>query len=181
MDESSAPLLAEIAQQLSSAEIPWGIFAGAAIYAYGVVRPVTDVDILISSDSGGRAAICLPQAKPELDEAGQVAMLALPGFEIIAGLTRTIKMEMDGAMRARLVPQQLWGVEVRLLSVEDNLVFKVIMGRGPEVGKRDWADAAELLACGETLDWDYLHGRLRNCALGRADDLFVRLQQMAGE
>ena len=48
--------LREIARRLDRAGIVWAVFAGAAAAAYGVTRPLTDVDILIPLANGDRVA-----------------------------------------------------------------------------------------------------------------------------
>ena len=178
MSEVSSRKLAEVTQCLLAAEIPWGVFAGAAACAYGSSRPIQDIDILIPSDAGERAAAFFPQAQQERDPDGRLAMLTLPGFEIIAGLNQRICLEMDAEMIARLEWRKLLDLRVSLLSLEDNLVYKAVLGRGPEVGKHDWADIAEMLACSGSPDWDYLQWRLRGCAPDRVGEIIPRLKSL---
>jgi len=175
-----AELLANVVQGLEASGVPWGVFAGAAVLAYGGARPITDIDILIASAGSLRVAQHLPAAVCNYREDGSVSDLHLGEIEIIAGMSHHFTMHLDAEMAARLQPGELLGVAVKLLSVEDNLAFKAIMGRGPEVGKHDWEDAAMLLAL-HTPDWNYLRWRLEQSVPARVEDLIVRLQTLAAE
>jgi len=173
----SADLVAVVAH-LSNAKIPWGVFAGAAASVYGSPRPIQDIDILIPSDMGSRIGSCFPFAKRILDPDGRIAMLKLDGIEIIAGLSEKICLELDSEMSARLVQGRILDVEVLLISLEDNLVFKAVLGRGPEVGKHDWTDIADMLAYAQKIDWDYLIWRLQRCAPEKAQEITACLKNM---
>jgi len=176
LSELTSRKLAEVAQLLWAADIPWGIFAGAAACAYGSLRPIQDIDILIPSDRGEQVSVFFPQAELECNPDGRIVMLIFPGFEIIAGLNQRICLEMDVEMIARLERRIFLNVEVPLLSLEDNLVFKSVLGRGPEEGKHDWVDIAEMLACSGEPDWNYLQWRLMRCAPDRTTEIISRIQ-----
>ena len=62
------------------------------------------------------------------------------------------QLEMDAEMVARISYHNLIGVPVPVISVEDNIVFKAVLGRGPEVGKHDWEDVADMLRHHPNLD-----------------------------
>ena len=175
MGRISPQYLVEITEKLDSTGVSWGIFAGAAACAYGVTRPIKDIDILIPNDGGDRIASVFPKAEIERDADGRIAVIQLPDIEIIAGLTRNICLEMDAEMCARVLPHDLLGVKVQLLPLEDNLVFKAILSRGPEMGKHDWSDIAEMLACAECVDWDYVRWRLQQCAPEQSFQIMEKL------
>jgi hypothetical protein len=170
--------LAEVVQALNASGVPWGVFAGAAVRAYGGIRPITDIDILIPDDAGSLVSQQLPQAKCNFRADGSISDLHLADIEIIAGLSWYLTFSLDVEMAARLVDGALLGVKIRLISVEDNLAFKAILGRGPEVGKHDWEDAETLLRL-HTPDWGYLRWRLEQTVPGRTDALLLQLKRLA--
>lgn len=149
--------LVEVARRLDESGIRWAVFAGAAAMAYGVDRPITDVDILVPSSEGERLAELFPEGKIERDERGEVDGLRLDGFDIIAGLRL---VDLDEQMAARLTQGQVDSVPVPLIPVEDNIALKATWGRGPEQGKHDWQDVEGMIAAVDRLDWDYLRWRL---------------------
>jgi len=151
--------LAEIAQRLERAGIPWAVFAGAAA-AYGVTRPLTDVDILVPAAEWTRTAALFPEAQVKRRADGPVECLQLPGFDIVAGLRA---MDLDAQMAERLMRHEITGVTVPVIPPEDNILLKAMLGRGPEVGKHDWEDIGAMMAHLLALDWAYLRWRADAC------------------
>ena len=165
---------------MNASKIPWGVFAGAAARVYGSPRPLRDIDILIPSDAGDIVAAYFPDADLGYSHDGDISELMLPGCEIIAGLTKYVCLEMDEPMIERLTTGLLLEIEISALSLEDNLVFKAVLGRGPEVGKHDWEDISMMMAGNNHIDWDYLRWRLDQCAPDQASDLLARLNVLTG-
>jgi hypothetical protein len=163
-------MLEHIAQRLDQAGITWAIFAGAAARVYGANRPLTDIDILIPSSKGERLLALFPQAQVIRRPDDSVAGVQLPGFDILAGLTI---MDLDAPMAVRLTHHQVAGVLSPVIPPEDNILFKAILGRGPEVGKHDWEDIRAMLAHLPALDWEYLRWRAKVC---NAESLLQRIQ-----
>jgi hypothetical protein len=149
--------LGEVARRLDQAGVPWAVFAGAAASVYGVTRPITDIDILVPAAAGGQVARLFPEAQVERRASDKVWALQLPGYDIVAGLSL---IELDDQMVARLRRRDLAGVSVPVIPPEDNIVLKAVAGRGPEQGKHDWEDVAEMMAALPELDWVYLGWRL---------------------
>lgn len=149
--------LSKVAARLDASGMPWVVFAGAAAVAYGVDRPITDVDILVPSSEGERLTALFPEGEIKRDEAGALDGICLEGFDIIAGLWL---LDLDEEMAARITHGQVDGVPVPLIPVEDNIALKATWGRGPEQGKHDWQDVDAMIAAVVTLDWDYLRWRL---------------------
>jgi hypothetical protein len=171
--------LAEIAQRLDRAGITWAVFAGAAAAAYGAIRPLTDVDILVPAADGDRLAALFPEAQVNHREDGSARGIQLPGFDILAGLTI---MDLDNRMAARLQRHEIAGMTVSVIPPEDNILLKAIMGRGPEVGKHDWDDVRAMLAHLPSLDWEYLRWRADACGpRQRAQQALERLEMMRRE
>ena len=149
--------LGMVARRLDESGVPWAVFAGAAASVYGVVRPITDVDILVPADAGDQVARLFPEAQVERRHGGAVWALQMPGYDIVAGLGI---LEFDLQMIERLTRHEIAGVSVPVIPPEDNIVLKAVAGRGPEQGKHDWEDVAEMMAALPGLDWDYLKWRL---------------------
>src|SRR5512147_2949559 len=145
--------LAEVARRLDSSGVPWCVFAGAAATAYGTGRPITDIDILLPGDAGERVAAYFPEAGVVRRPDSSVDEIHLPGYDILAGWSRIV---LDDAMVARIRRGVIAGVAVPVIPVEDNILFKAMLGRGPELGKHDWEDVEGMLVHGPLPDWEYL-------------------------
>jgi hypothetical protein len=156
--------LEQVARRLDGAGIAWAVFAGAAASVYGAARPLTDVDILVPAAEGTRVASLFPEGQAERREDGAVWRIALPGFDLLAGLAQhdaelDYALDLDAPMRARLQRHTIAGVSVPVIPPEDNILLKTLWGRGPEVGKHDWEDVSAMLAHLPVLDWEYLRWR----------------------
>lgn len=134
--------LEEVAKRLNEASVRWAVFAGAAATAYGVDRPIKDIDILVPAVEGERAAKAFPEAEIERREDGTVWVLSLAGYDILAGLNQ---IDMDREMGERLCYREIERVRVPVISVEDNIVLKALRGYGAAEGKRDWEDVEEMV------------------------------------
>jgi predicted nucleotidyltransferase len=66
----------------------------------------------------------------------------------------------DDEMIERIDSKELLGIEVPVLSVEDNIVFKAIHQRGEDVGKHDIDDIRCMIA-NQKIDLKYLERRIR--------------------
>lgn len=168
--------LEQVARRLDDAGITWAVFAGAAATVYGVTRPLTDVDILVPVTDGSRTAALFPEAQVAHRQDGTVEWIKLPDFDILAGLTM---MDLDAEMAARLTHHEITGISVPIISPEDNILFKAIWGRGPEVGKHDWEDVEAMMAYLPSLDWEYLRWRTDVCVpKERAGQILHRLEAL---
>lgn len=149
----------------------WGLFAGAANVFYGVEHPVNDVDIFYDLNAENALLNALESfdpCKPFLYETGKAQWkkfeFKLNGFEIefcadyhwnFAGKMRFF---FDEEMEKRIHTVEIGGRDFRLLSPEDNFVFKAILQRGLELNKTDVADAKGLLE-NNALDLVYVRER----------------------
>lgn len=149
--------LDEVARRLAETGVPWAVFAGAAAAAYGVSRPINDIDILVPATEEERVAKAFPEAEIERRANGAVWVLSLPGYDILAGLRQ---MDMDQEMGERLRYREIEGVRVPVIPVEDNIAIKAMRGHGAAEGKRDWEDVEEMLRAAGAVDWGYLLWRL---------------------
>jgi hypothetical protein len=149
--------LDEVARRLDETGVQWAVFAGAAAAAYGVSRPINDIDILVPAVEGERMAKAFPEAEIERRANGAVWVLSLQGYDILAGLRQ---IDLDREMGERLRYREIEGVRVPMISVEDNIAIKAMRGHGAAQGKRDWEDVEEMLRAVGAVDWDYLCWRL---------------------
>jgi hypothetical protein len=167
----------EVARRLDESGVAWAVFAGAAATAYGVVRSLTDIDILVPTVEGDRVATLFPEARVVYRRDGRADEIKMPGYDILAGLD---VVDLDDQMAARLTRHEIAGVTVPVVSPEDNIFFKALLGRGPEVGKHDWEDVRAMLSHLPTLDWEYLRWRAGTCSAGeRAQQALERLANEA--
>jgi hypothetical protein len=145
-----------VARRLDGAGIPWAVFAGAAAAVHGAERPITDIDIIVAEVQGERVAELFPEADLSRDEEGDLGEIVLPGIDIVPGLGFA---DLDREMEAYVERHEIGGVDVPVIGVEDNILIKAMTGRGPEEGKRDWADVEEMLEAARDLDWSYMQWR----------------------
>ena len=168
-----------VAHTLNQADIKWAIFAGSAAIIYGADRPMRDIDILISSTDGARAAALFPGSMVCRRRDGSIEAIKLQDFDLIAGLSNGYKLDVDNEMLLRLRRAEINGVFVPVISPEDNILIKASWGRGPEVGKHDWQDVKAMLSSNRKLDWDYLCRRASvGLDPGQADEVLSRLEQL---
>ena len=168
--------LEEVARRLEDAGVTWAVFAGAAASAYGVTRPLTDVDILTPAADGERVAALFPGARVKRRADGSVRGVELPGIDVVTGLN---DIDLDAAMAARLARHVIAGVMVPVIPPEDNILVKALLGRGPEVGKHDWEDVQAMMAHLPALDWAYLRWRAGACGpRPRVEQALERLEAL---
>jgi len=148
--DSTRTKLKTIKRRLSEVGIPWLVFAGAAAHAYGCLRPVTDLDILVREPDYHRARGLLE----DIDDLDVLAKLTVPTDQ------GTCSFHADDEMisRTRLMP--LLGLTVPVAPVEDNVLLKAILQRGEDQGKHDIPDIRGMLE-NQAIDPDYLVRRMR--------------------
>lgn len=149
--------LADVAERLDRLGVSWAVFAGAAASVYGTGRQITDVDILVQAAAGDQVVAEFAEGEVRRYPDGTMG-IALPGFDLVVlrGL-----IELDVEMAERLTRHELLGVEVPVVPPEDNMLFKGLLGRGPEEGKHDWADVQAMINSLQSVDWAYLDWRIR--------------------
>jgi hypothetical protein len=140
-ESQAAMSLSQVARRLDGAGVTWAVFAGAAASVFGATRPITDVDILIPAAAGRRAAGLFPEGDVHHYPDGTIVVI-LPGFDLVALCGN---VELDREMARRLMRHNILGVDVPVIPPEDNMLFKGLMGRGPEQGKHDWEDVEAMI------------------------------------
>ncbi|PDW04873.1 nucleotidyltransferase family protein [Candidatus Viridilinea mediisalina] len=155
--------LAVVQRLLDGANMPWGVFAGAAAHLYGNRRPIQDVDLLIMRGQ-------LPQVVKLLQGSGKAVQfdgqrILWRGIKIFDDLTlrragQTYPLLLDEPMRQRLRRMPLLGAQVGVVAPEDVIAHKLLLGRGQAEGKHDQIDV-EGIVRRQKLDHAYLIERAR--------------------
>jgi len=148
--QSTRTKLQTIKHRLSEAEIPWLIFAGAAAYAYGCPRPLTDLDIIVRETDYNRTR----QLLKDIEDLDILARLDIPTDQ------GTCHYHVDDEMIGRTQHRPLLGLTVPVIPVEDNIILKAILQLGEDQGKHDIQDI-ECMIENQTIDLDYLKRRIR--------------------
>jgi hypothetical protein len=136
--------------RLDEAGVCWAVFAGAAAHCYGSKRKVTDIDILVK--------------EADLEKAKAVLM-DIQRVDVVADLKmdadgETCLFFMDQEMEEKIRQRKLLNVEIPLVPVEDNIIFKAILQRTEKQGKHDIQDI-QCMIKNEKIDTEYLKKRTR--------------------
>ena len=181
MEEALRKALLRVRERLRGLGIDWAIFAGAASYLYGARREITDIDIMVREENMPTVSEALGAEATWLEgPSGSVLGGSVDDIDLIGGMRIVVGEEayeffMDDEMARKVRTMALEGIEVPVLSPEDNVVFKGIMQRGEGEGKRDVQDVAEILN-NQPIDPEYLMRRAGLCgAEERVLDLLMRL------
>jgi hypothetical protein len=155
--------LGVVQRLLDANRMSWGVCAGVAAHLYGDRRPIQDVDVLVMRGKLPEVVKLLQQQQKAVQFDGQ--RILWRGIKVFDDLTirragAVHPFVLDEAMIARLRRMSLLGAPVTVLSPEDVLLHKVLMGRGADQGKHDLADAAGIVRR-QQLDHDYLRQRMQ--------------------
>jgi hypothetical protein len=155
--------LGVVQRLLDGQQMIWGICAGAAAHLYGDRRPIQDVDLLVTPGQLPTVVKLLQQQQKAVQFDGQrILWRGIKVFDDLSVRRGSITHPyiLDETMAARLRRMPLLGANVAVLSPEDVLLHKVLLGRGAEQGKHDLADVAGI-ARRQKLDVDYLRQRMQ--------------------
>jgi hypothetical protein len=163
-----------VVQRLLDAQgLTWAVCAGAAAHLYGNRRPIQDVDVLVTQ---GR----LPDVVRQLQSQNRVVQfdgqrILWRGIKFFDDLTirkagTTYPFVFDQQMSQRLRRLSLLGSLVPVISPEDVVLHKLLLGRGTDQGKHDHADAAGIIRR-QQLDLDYLRYRAQTMRLNGVIDV----------
>lgn len=158
--------LSTVKNKLEKTGVRWAVFAGAAAHCYGSKRKVSDIDVLVDG-------VDLEKAKEVLTN--------VEGVDVVADLKMNVNGEtclffMDGEMEERIQWKRLLNVEIPVVPVEDNIIFKAILQRLQAQGKHDIEDIKHMVAS-EKIDSEYLEKRIRKY---RAEKRVRRLLKRLG-
>jgi len=157
--------LRKVKDKLKEADVHWAVFAGAAAHCYGSKRKGTDIDILVKSSDFEKAKAVLKNI-PKVDVVADLEI-------VIDG--KTYLFFMDEGMEEKLQHRKLFGVDVPVIPVEDNIIFKAILQRTEKQGKHDIEDIFCMITS-ERIDVEYLRRKIRKYhAEKRVEPLLVRL------
>jgi predicted nucleotidyltransferase len=117
-------------------------------------RRVTDIDILVRSQD-------LKEARSALEG------LNVEGFDVGKGAEMKIgravcRFFLEEIPAERIQRRELFGIEVPVIPVEDNIIFKAFLQRGKEEGKHDIEDIHQMIKHEKT-DVEYLRERMQKC------------------
>lgn len=155
--------LGVVQRLLDGSGLAWGVFAGAAAHLYGNRRPIQDVDILVLRGQLSTVVQLLQSAQKAVQYDGQ--RIIWRGIKLFDDLTirqngATYPLQLDQPMIGRLRRLPLLGAQVAVLSPEDVVLHKLLMGRGAEQRKHDQVDVEGVLRR-QTLEQAYMVERMR--------------------
>jgi len=147
-DETPSSKLHIVKDRLLKAGVRWAVFAGAAARCYGSRREVTDIDILVKG-------VDLEKTEAILKNVADI--------DVVADLKIKVNEEtclffMDDEMEKRIQWRRLFDVEIPVVPVEDNIIFKAILQRTEKQGKHDIEDI-QCMIKNEKMDLEYLKKR----------------------
>jgi hypothetical protein len=183
MTELEAALL-EVVTALDACGLPYVLIGGLAVAVLGEPRTTLDVDVSVWTEPEGLdvAVECLSRhlrplpAKPQdFVRERRVLPVVTSGGARADIVFSSLAVERETIRRG--VPKQVAGREIRVASVEDMLLMKLVSER-----EKDLADARALLRrFGKSLDHTYLLPKLQELseALSRPDILQIVMQETA--
>jgi hypothetical protein len=156
--------LGVVQRLLDAQQMTWGVCAGAAAHLYGERRPIQDIDLLVTPGQLPTVVKLLQQQQKAVQFDGQrILWRGIKVFDDLSikrgGITHPFILDDSMASRMRRIP--LLGAMVSVLSPEDILLHKVLLGRGSEQGKHDLADAAGIIRR-QKFDTEYLQQRMQS-------------------
>ena len=168
--------LGAVQQLLDRAGMSWGVCAGAAVYIYGVRRPISNVDVLLPPGQLAHVRKLLEANRRPAQYDGRI--LLWRGIKLFDDLPVSIGVErypflLDELMVQHLRRLFLLGSKVMVIAPEDILTQKTLLALGNDDSKETHhrKDLESLIRFqGKKLDYDYLAQRLRLCqveAMGR--------------
>lgn len=155
-DEVVPSKLSAVKDRLDETGIRWAVFAGAAAYCYGSKRKVTDIDILVKG-------VDWEKTKSVLKEIESVDVVADLKINVYG---ETCLFFMDDEMEEKIQRRKLFDVEIPVIPVEDNVIFKTILQRTENKGKHDIKDIRRMIK-NEKIDLEYSKREFENTMLKR--------------
>lgn len=158
-DETLGSKLRIVKDRLEGTGARWAVFAGVAAYCYGSKRKVTDIDILVRG----------------MDlEKDKAVLRDVEGVDVVADL----KINVDGEtclffMEEKTQWRKLFDVEIPVVPVEDNVIFKAILQRTENQGKHDIKDIRRMIK-NEKIDLEYLKKRIRKYNAEKRVELLLK-------
>jgi predicted nucleotidyltransferase len=137
--------------------ITWAVFAGAAAHAYGSKRKITDIDILVKKNHMRKVeaalGVSICNTRTSIDAIDVIFEIEFKVKE------KFMRFFMDEEMQKRLRYRQLYGLEVPIVPLEDNIILKAALARGLDQGKFDLQDIIAMKK--NSIDYEYLNARIK--------------------
>lgn len=156
-----------IVHRFESSQIPWAFFAGVAASAYGVQRPINDIDIIFAphANEETQRIFCEFEVlnKPETRLALGDSQIELVSGELTYYSNgETYRFTFDSDMIGRRNKVRWGNTSYYFLSREDTIILKAILRREIEGSE---FDATEIMTIARTaaLDWEYMTFRAAAC------------------
>jgi hypothetical protein len=161
--------LGAVQRLLDDAGLTWGVCAGAAVYVYGVRRPIRNVDVLLPSGRLREVRDLLRENKRAVQYDGRI--LLWRGIKLFDDLSvtaggRRYPFMMDQLMEEHLRRLPLLGSRVLTLSPEDLLAHKalLVLEGGESPGQHHLEDFKAIVGTQRPiLDLGYLRQRMHLC------------------
>ncbi len=153
-NDKAHSILSVIKERFEQTNVKWAVFAEAAAFCYGSKRQVTDIDILVRCEDLEKAKSALKDVKIEGFDVGCGAEIKTSDGSCLFFL--------DDEMVEKRKWKRLFDVDVPVMSVEDNIVFKAILQRGEDKGKYDIEDIRQMIQH-QNIDLSYLKRRIKKC------------------
>ncbi|MDD5437588.1 MAG: nucleotidyltransferase [Patescibacteria group bacterium] len=176
------PLLLPVVTKLNEAGIPFAIGGSGCLYLFGNERQPDDVDIYLPDDKHDEAdklfGIESYTYKSEMENVRNSNPQGDHSIQLTSHLTlssdgKTYKISLNDHVLSHATKFEYEGQTILLLPVEDVLLIKALLQRGPEVNKHDIEDIRRFLAIQPNIDRDYLKSRVRELgAEGRVGNIF---------
>ena len=150
--------LADVTHVLEGLEHPFAIIGGIAVIAWGFARLTADIDCTVAAPSSESRAILKEFERGGFEarspdpvafaEANLVLLLRhrATGVEIDVSLAQ---LEFEGAALRSAVQRNFGKTRIRVPTVTDLLIYKMVAGR-----PKDQQDVEELLALGYDVDFE---------------------------
>jgi|GEM_PF-2118151 len=157
----------DVVSRLEHSEISWAFFSGVAAAAYGVERPINDIDIIFSDHCNEAAARVFHDFNVSKKPESELA-LSQNNIELVSGRLRyhsngeVYQFTFDRDMISRRNTIRWRGCDYYFLSREDTIILKAILRREAQGTEFDVADVIIISKNGD-LDWDYLAFRAEKC------------------
>lgn len=158
--EAFLRVLAESVEVLRGNDIPFACFGSIASVAYGHPGPVGDVDFMIRPQDDETALERLEAAGFTSERFDPAWLYKARKEGVLVDLIFRVKGDLllDQELLDHVVPHDVEGVKVPLVSPEDAVVMEALSNDGQT--PQHWYNALGIVARTD-LDWDYLERRAR--------------------
>lgn len=177
------PLLIPTARKLNAHSLAWLIAGSGCLYVYGNERQPQDLDFYLTAASHDRADQIFTIPSYPYSSPVEKVRNSNPHGDHSLQFTSQLQITNQGKIYD-LAPTELvlahrgqieYDQEIIYFApVEEVLLVKVLLGRGPEAGKHDLEDVRNFLKIGPQIDESYLAAR--QAELGLDHDLFVKVR-----